>query len=429
MADRQPIPDQMQRDLLLACRRRCSICYGLHGDLDVKKGQIAHLDRKRSNNVLENLVWLCVEHHPEYDGRFNQVKNFTIEEVRAFRSELYIRLSAPSPSVDLDRIAHVMRMPRSDAREMQKQLSRKDLPHWIRDSASALGRLVEESPDGIRRAAESKSYLVSIVGYTNIEDNLKRVQLELAQYIDRLGFGDQQRFVEEQFRISIAPAIACSSRTLYVFPYFHVPSRRRHWGVLPFAHQTSIGFIVHQSHPAAEEWDSIVGHSRTGGLTSVGVLVSAEEWCERLILHTDARDGMIHSVDGFIFYEILSEALARRGPESLGAFARRHTNIRPEEQAFLFCMKGCSTKEETSVFVFDPGESDLVKSLLAPEFRMIVTPHQVDVPVGVGFSLPCLPRLLAGGRWELILREAERVYAPYDEALEKLGIRLLASVS
>ena len=75
--------------VLLLCRRRCCICYGLNRDTSIKKGQIAHLDRNRNNNEHDNLVFLCLEHHDHYDTRTSQSKNLTVNEVRIFRKELH----------------------------------------------------------------------------------------------------------------------------------------------------------------------------------------------------------------------------------------------------------------------------------------------------------------------------------------------------
>ena len=55
----------------------------------MKTGQIAHLDGDRSNSSVDNLAFLCLVHHDQYDSRTSQSKNLTIEEVKAYRSELY----------------------------------------------------------------------------------------------------------------------------------------------------------------------------------------------------------------------------------------------------------------------------------------------------------------------------------------------------
>ena len=70
------------------CRRRCCICFGLNHDLEVKKGQIVHLDKNNSNNIYDNLAFLCLEHHDHYDSKTSQSKNFTIIEVKRYRDEL-----------------------------------------------------------------------------------------------------------------------------------------------------------------------------------------------------------------------------------------------------------------------------------------------------------------------------------------------------
>lgn len=64
------------------------MCFGLKGDLTVKEGQIAHLDRNRSNPRPENLAFLCQECHTQYDRRSNRVLGYTPEEVRQYRDRL-----------------------------------------------------------------------------------------------------------------------------------------------------------------------------------------------------------------------------------------------------------------------------------------------------------------------------------------------------
>jgi hypothetical protein len=58
---------------------------------ETRKGQIAHLNHDRSDSRFENLVWLCLEHHDEYDSKTSQSKGFTIDEVREYRNRLYVQ--------------------------------------------------------------------------------------------------------------------------------------------------------------------------------------------------------------------------------------------------------------------------------------------------------------------------------------------------
>ena len=75
--------------VLRSSRRRCCVCFGLRRDESVKKGQIAHLDHNPANNDPDNLAWMCLDHHDEYDSKTSQTKSLQTSEVKAYRGELY----------------------------------------------------------------------------------------------------------------------------------------------------------------------------------------------------------------------------------------------------------------------------------------------------------------------------------------------------
>ena len=79
----------VQTQVLRLSRRRCCICFGLRRDEEPKKGQIAHLDKNRANSKIDNLAWLCLDHHDEYDSVTSQAKGLHIDEVKGYRAELY----------------------------------------------------------------------------------------------------------------------------------------------------------------------------------------------------------------------------------------------------------------------------------------------------------------------------------------------------
>ena len=93
-------------EVLLKSRRRCCICYGLNRDTREKKGQIAHLNGNRGNNRLDNLAFLCLDHHDTYDSRTSQSKSLQFSEVKTYRNELYAHIEdsfdGPLRSASLD---------------------------------------------------------------------------------------------------------------------------------------------------------------------------------------------------------------------------------------------------------------------------------------------------------------------------------------
>jgi tetratricopeptide (TPR) repeat protein len=94
MSNRPKMPKAIETELLRLSARRCCLCYGLNQDIDEKKGQIAHLDHDPTNNDIDNLAWLSLEHHDEYDGKTSQSKNYTIQEVKKYRNDLYKIIAA-----------------------------------------------------------------------------------------------------------------------------------------------------------------------------------------------------------------------------------------------------------------------------------------------------------------------------------------------
>lgn len=92
MAKRVKIPEATETEVLTKSRRRCAICFALHGDAAVKAGQIAHLDGNSSHSAIDNLCFLCQLHHDQYDSRTSQTKGLTENEVRSYRDRLYAAL-------------------------------------------------------------------------------------------------------------------------------------------------------------------------------------------------------------------------------------------------------------------------------------------------------------------------------------------------
>jgi hypothetical protein len=88
------VPSDIQDQVILLARRRCCVCFGLCGDVDVKAGQIAHLDHNHNNNEPDNLAFLCLDHHDQYDSKTSQSKGLRENEIRRYRTELYTNVSA-----------------------------------------------------------------------------------------------------------------------------------------------------------------------------------------------------------------------------------------------------------------------------------------------------------------------------------------------
>ena len=98
MSKRKSIPDAVVASVLVKCKRRCCFCSFWHDDLEVKSGQIAHIDRNSANAAEDNLAYLCFDHHNMYDSRQSQGKNLTPLELRHALEDLHQKVRASPTS-------------------------------------------------------------------------------------------------------------------------------------------------------------------------------------------------------------------------------------------------------------------------------------------------------------------------------------------
>jgi hypothetical protein len=99
MNQRKQTPKDKEADVLERSRRRCCVCFALKADFEVKSGQIAHLDGNPANSEFDNLCFLCLVHHDDYDTRRSQSKGLTITEVKRDRTRLYEAVALMDESI------------------------------------------------------------------------------------------------------------------------------------------------------------------------------------------------------------------------------------------------------------------------------------------------------------------------------------------
>lgn len=85
---RKPIPRRTQAAVMVQSRGRCALCFHWHEDLSVKPGQLAHIDRDRTNCAEANIAFLCQLHHDQYDTTPSQTKRVMPEVLATAKGEL-----------------------------------------------------------------------------------------------------------------------------------------------------------------------------------------------------------------------------------------------------------------------------------------------------------------------------------------------------
>jgi len=82
---------ETEKEVLVASQRRCCLCYYLDDKREPRRG---HTNRNRSRSQVDDLVWLCLDHHDQFDSRTSQSKNLMREEVRHYRDRLHRELGS-----------------------------------------------------------------------------------------------------------------------------------------------------------------------------------------------------------------------------------------------------------------------------------------------------------------------------------------------
>jgi hypothetical protein len=89
---RVAITPEVKNEVLRKCRRRCCMCFFLRRIDVAVDGQIAHLDQDNSNPQPDNLAYLCLECHKNYDRKSNRVQGYTPEEIKSYRDRMYLMI-------------------------------------------------------------------------------------------------------------------------------------------------------------------------------------------------------------------------------------------------------------------------------------------------------------------------------------------------
>ncbi|WP_330178743.1 hypothetical protein OHB26_19680 [Nocardia sp. NBC_01503] len=103
MAAREHVSEETQARILAESRRRCAVCFGLDRDFGRKKGQLAHLGKDPSKADPSELVFLCFDHHDEFDSTTRQSKNLTRKEIENYRDLLIAEVERQWAAGALDR--------------------------------------------------------------------------------------------------------------------------------------------------------------------------------------------------------------------------------------------------------------------------------------------------------------------------------------
>lgn len=297
-----------------------------------------------------------------------------------------------------------------DWESVSQEVHRPDFPDELRVALEMLARKCKAMPVQCQRAFQKTSYTLSIVTYTGLSRKLLDPQVQIRRVVHGLGVG----FPIDLELADFGSAIQDSGNAIHVFPLFLTPSRTEDFGVVRIGTQTSLGIAVPIKHASDMEFKSLphIPSSRSG------------IWLRDLFTHMRRGDGKVVWIHGYVQGELASILVENDEAAHSVLYGRRELISSREVEGLCFFQKDHRPDiSDASVFLFDPGERSTYPTLDA-RFCEVYLDHGIDIPVGVGLSLPLIPRLVESGKWRILRKAALDAYLPYAEQLQKTGIDL-----
>ena len=194
---RKKIPPAIEAQVLTESRRRCCLCFHLDGETAANlQGQIAHIDRQRSNNVEPNLAYLCMPHHDNYDSKPSQSKGLTPTELRHAKRALYEHLRADGEASSAEPVRLTLKIERN--LESFTDAEKAKVIEMLRVAAGIKGgiNVVQVARGSVKLtvelSAEDASRIVKAFNEGRLPTHISRI--EIAKEADsKVTFADQFR--------------------------------------------------------------------------------------------------------------------------------------------------------------------------------------------------------------------------------------------
>ncbi|MDI9312712.1 MAG: hypothetical protein QM535_21060, partial [Limnohabitans sp.] len=249
--------------------------------------------------------------------------------------------------------------------------------------------------------------------------------------------------------------------TIFLYPYFLDKHRIEKYnaGVLQYATQNKIAIVIHKQNKLYKEWiskrslttEKLTPTINNETLTIKKAISNLEldckigiedtafsiQWLKKLISHLTRQNiSEIHSIRSYVFKSLISQFAKEHflNYSSLVRIFSNESNIDDLAGERNPLKNSTSARINTNkILLLDPadasGESTNGKKILKhlsdlTDYDIVYVTHGLNIPVGVGYSLYCVPFLLRNNNWEKIQKFYHDSILESSEFLEKIGIEV-----
>ena len=228
---------------------------------------------------------------------------------------------------------------------------------------------------------------------------------------------DDPRWIEvlgNNFDALRHPQLAIANAAFYTFPFFLTWQRRHQWGVLPYGTHDRLGVIVSKNHRNLKDLQRIEEEyiasrlaSKASRIAHWNIDARHSLWLDMLLeaaevpvpwptlpskpdIVANHKSATLFTVGAYLYKELLPLSCIARGARHCAtSLAQKAIELDPGD---LSGMQGTSPSgwhANSAVIV------DLAVCSTAPTgFKLFRLPHNVYIPVGIGYSVQAVPLLL-----------------------------------
>lgn len=269
----------------------------------------------------------------------------------------------------------------------------------IRDSIGDYQGALQRGGDDFREALRRTDFIPKTFSYPadgSTDDFQKKILEEVLRFDD---FGKRTAFrspknSEAHFA---RPGLIARKRIIYLYPFFLHPSRRPYWGVIPYAQHKRIGLLLNtDTFPT---------------LADEPVVPGERAWLGRVIDDLCEKDELkIGFAEGF-FEEEIAEVIWSNSQSTHEFDFEMKRKPLPAGELYRFDESPAQftdllNRNNVKLLVFDLCYRADVEARCNGKWKVVEYPHGATVPVGIGFTLSFLPRLLAHNNWRSVRKRA-----------------------
>lgn len=312
----------------------------------------------------------------------------------------------------------------------------------IRNSLELLLDKIKKRPDVLRIVNQDKYSVISPEYIDSMSDIIEELQTIIYAKVS----GNYHEPPKEPVFDIPENSIYYDNPSIFLYPYFLDSDRTEKAGVIPYANQRAIAIIIHKDNKQYKEWIKLrtaVQNRLSADERATDLLITeieSKNWLIKLVEDIYNNNGQIHTIRGYVFHSIIKQFVIKNieNDEALGQVLKAPTDLSivKEKLEFFQQPKVGTSVSKNSILLLDPSDAfketengQAFMPSLNTNFRIITVKHGLEIPVGIGYSLFALPRLLEKSNWKTLKEFMLNKLSGQREKFIRVGIELLPTQS